>query len=76
MYGERRPAERVFGECTRKAKDGSWADFKFFTWSVAWSKRMPCPLPDGMRRRDWDVRDLQEQESDHVAKLREEGRIS
>lgn len=76
VYGERRPAERVFGEVTRVAKDGTWADFRWYTWAVMWTKRQPVPLPESARERAWSQTDLDEQQSDHMAKLREQGAIT
>lgn len=77
-YDTWRPSCRVFITVTRVAKDGSWADCQMQTWATGWTKRMP--LFDGqfsdqadLTRRDWDWHDLNEQEIDHIAKLRDEG---
>jgi hypothetical protein len=70
----RRPAERLFIEVTRVAKDGTWADLVVCTWGVMWRKRQK--LKDGMppdsTRKWWDGDDLMEQESDWMAKRAEE----
>lgn len=72
---DKRPSARVFIEVTRVAKDGSWADLKCMTWAVMWTNRHPLPLRFAVKR-DWFEGDLHEQEDDHMAMLRETGRIS
>lgn len=77
-YADRRPAERVFIRVTRVARDGSWADIVCMTWAVLWRKRQP--LKDGTIPyavcRPFYLCDLEEQEEDHMAKLREKGVLS
>lgn len=69
-YADRRPAERLFITVNRVAKDGSWADISVQTWAVMWTKRQPLPMPFA-ERRDWNWKDLNEQEVDHMRKQRE-----
>lgn len=71
VYADRRPAERVYGEVTRVAKDQAWADIRFCTWAVMWAKRMPLcdgEMPIGTTWQMWDRRDLDAQELDWLAK--------
>jgi hypothetical protein len=73
-YPSRRPAERVFIRVNRVARDGSWADISACTWAVGWTKRQPLTdgkLPGETQRHTLTQRDLDEQERDHMAKLRE-----
>lgn len=76
-YPEERLAHRVVIEVTRVARDGSWADIVCSTWAVQWRKRQPLPLhytrPASV---DEVVRLIRNQEADHMAMLREEGRIA
>ncbi len=75
-YADRRPAERLFVEVTRVARDGTWADIRVCTWAVMWTKRQPVLLggwPPESVPREWTMDDLDEQEADHMAKLREQG---
>lgn len=77
-YPDERPAHRVYIRVTRVAKDGSWADIVCMTWAASWRKRQPLQdgtLPYG-RRQNFYLCDLEEQEEDHMAKLREEGKVS
>ena len=78
-YPDQRPAHRLFIEVTRVAKDGTWADIRVCTWAVMWTKRQTLDehgLPPESRDGAWDQRDLDEQEIDHMAKLREQGVLS
>lgn len=70
-YADHRPAERLYGEVTRVAKDGSWADIKVCTWAVMWTKRQPLhegEMPIGTTWTTWGAIDLRDQERDWVAK--------
>lgn len=69
-YPDERPCRRVFVTVTRVAVDGSWADIVCQTWAVQWRKRQTLPLPS-CERKDWNGRDLDEQEADHLAMLEE-----
>jgi hypothetical protein len=71
-YAAERPKSRVFIEVTRVARDGAWADIRCYTWAVMWTKRQPLPL-DFVVPRDWGMADMEEQEADHIAWLKEEG---
>jgi hypothetical protein len=53
-----RPAEPVFIQITRVARDGSWADLVCYTWAASWRKRQPLPLPARTERRAWGQDDL------------------
>ena len=72
-YSGNRPAERLFVSVTRVARDGTWVDLFIRTWAVGWAKRVRYPFPEFPRfvARAWDQRDLDEQETDHMAMLRE-----
>lgn len=56
-YPDAPPRQRLFGEVTRVARDGSWADVRVCTWAVMWTKRQPLPLP-ASEMRDWTQDDL------------------
>ena len=80
-YPNERPCRRVYIYVTRVARDGSWADIQCGTWAVMWTKRQP--LIDGAFHANaqtvpcqWDETDLAAQETDHMAWLREEGRVA
>jgi hypothetical protein len=62
-YPDCPPRQRLFGEVTRVAKDGSWADIKVCTWAVTWTKRQVLPLPES-EMREWGPEDISEQGSD------------
>lgn len=76
---DERPKSRLFIQVNRVAKDGTWADISVMTWAVLWRKRQKLS-PDGClpmaRPGEWDRRDLDEQEEDHMAWLREEGIVA
>lgn len=72
VYATERPAKRLFGEVTRVAKDGSWADIRVCTWAVMWTKRQPLPFRFPYLRRDWDQADIDENEQDWAARRAEE----
>lgn len=73
-YPAYRPADRVFLEVLRVARDRSWADIFACTWAVAWRKRQSLRrgrLPYPAERFDWDRSDLAAQEMDWEARRRE-----
>lgn len=62
---QRPPADRLFIEVTRVARDQSWADIFVCNWAVGWRKRQPLKhgrLPFPAERFDWDRSDLAAQE--------------
>lgn len=65
-YADKRPANQVFIEVTRVAKDGTWADIIAQTWAVQWRKRQP--LRDGTlpyaEKRYWSYPDIRLQQTD------------
>lgn len=69
----RRPAERLFLQVTRVAKDRTWADITVQTWAVQWRKRQD--LQDGIPPMsvpyNWTRYDLDLQQEDHMKKLEE-----
>lgn len=72
-YPDRRPADRLYIEITRAARDGSWADIFICNWAVSWSKRQAVKdgrLPEAVPY-EWDERDLFRQEFDWSARMRE-----
>ena len=80
-YPDDRPCRRVYINVTRVARNESWADIQCRTWAVMWTKRQP--LFDGAFHANartvpyqWDETDLAVQETDHMAWLREAGRVA
>ena len=74
-FSDRRLADRLFITVNRVAKDGSWADISCQTWAVCWTKRQPLPL-EFTEPYEFTAADMEAQEADHTAMLRETGRIS
>lgn len=67
---EDRLANRLFITVNGVAKDGSWADIFCQTWAVGWTKRQPLPL-ESAEPYAFTLYDLEQQEVDHMAMLRE-----